>query len=259
MPAVLYRYIQVLRRPDLVNSKGKPLVTNARLEAVWKRLSERLATVVADTSMITLSTAYATHFHDIYIDGKENAKMTDDCMKMLMLTLPFMVRDLIAPEVHLALYILGILSITMYILGITAYMLTCTHIYQVKLINTAIDNAKGTSRLQGLQHVADPSAEVVEVLIQCMDWNIATRQSRIPEAELPELHEKAVALLDILQRNLPDKTGEKGKWKFEKAHSILHKVLEIILWGNSDNTSCQAPEVCDILSCTAIFSVVLSI
>ena len=60
--------------------------------------------------MITMSTAYAAHFHDIYIDGKENAKMTGDCMKMLMLTLPFMVRDLIAPE--------------------------------VKLINSAIDNAK---------------------------------------------------------------------------------------------------------------------
>ncbi len=38
-------------------------------------------------------------FHDIYIDGKENAKMTGDSMKMLMLTLPFLVRDLIAPEV----------------------------------------------------------------------------------------------------------------------------------------------------------------
>ncbi len=104
MPAVLYRYIQVLWRPDLVTSKGKPLVANARLEAVWKRLLERLATVVADTSMITLSTAYATHFDDIYIDGKENAKMTGDRMKMLMLTLPFMVRDLVAPEVHSALY-----------------------------------------------------------------------------------------------------------------------------------------------------------
>jgi len=104
VPAVLFRYTQVLRRPDLVNSKGKPLVTNARLEAVWKRLSERFATVVADTSMITLSTAYASHFHDIFIDGKENAKMTGDRMKMLMLTLPFMVRDLIAPEVHSALH-----------------------------------------------------------------------------------------------------------------------------------------------------------
>jgi hypothetical protein len=36
--------------------------------------------------------------------GKENAKMTGDRMKMLMLTLPFMVRDLIAPEVHSALH-----------------------------------------------------------------------------------------------------------------------------------------------------------
>ena len=121
MPAVLYRYTQVLRRPDLVNRKGKPLVTNARLEAVWKRLSDRFATVVADTSMMTLSTAYASHFHDIFIDGKENAKMTGDRMKMLMLTLPFMVRDLIAPEVHSALYH-DILSITMYIHNYTEYI-----------------------------------------------------------------------------------------------------------------------------------------
>ena len=109
MPSVLYRYTQVLRRADLVNSKGKPLVTNARLEAVWKRLADRLSTVtvVADTSMITMSTAYASHFHDVYIDGKENAKMTGDRMKMLMLTLPFLVRDLIAPEVivYSSLYI----------------------------------------------------------------------------------------------------------------------------------------------------------
>ena len=100
VPAVLYRYTQVLRREDLVNTNGKPLVTVARLEAVWKLLADSFATVVSDTSMITLSPEYAAHFHDIYIDGKECAKMTGDSMKMLMLTLPFMVRDLIAPVVH---------------------------------------------------------------------------------------------------------------------------------------------------------------
>ena len=78
VPAVLYRYTQELRRPDLINSKGKPLLTTARLGAVWKRLSGRFKTVVADTSMITLSTEYSVHFHDLYIDGKENAKMTGD-------------------------------------------------------------------------------------------------------------------------------------------------------------------------------------
>ncbi len=75
-----------------------------------------------------------------------------------------------------------------------------------------------------------------------MEWNMTTCQSSIAESELPELQQKAVDLLDILQKNLPDKTGKKGKWNFEKAHSILHKVCEIVLWGNSDHTSCQAPE-----------------
>ena len=28
----------------------------------------------------------------------------------------------------------------------------------------------------------------------------------------------------------------------EKAHSILHKVREIVMWGWSENTSCQGPE-----------------
>ena len=118
-----------------------------------------------------------------------------------------------------------------------------TCMYQVLLINQAIDAAKPGSRLYKLPHVADPSNEIVEVLIQCMDWNIASRQSGIPESELPELQQKAIDLLDLLKKNLPDKTGEKAKWNFEKAHSILHKVREIVLWGNSDNTSCQAPEV----------------
>ena len=86
-------------RADLVNSKGNPLVTNSTLEAVRKRLADRLSTVVADTSMITMSTAYASHFHDVYLDDKENDKMTGDHMKMLMPTLPLMVRDLIAPVV----------------------------------------------------------------------------------------------------------------------------------------------------------------
>ena len=58
-----------------------------------------MATVVADTSMVTISPQYATHFYNMYINGTENAKLTGDRMKILMLSLPFMVQDLIAPEV----------------------------------------------------------------------------------------------------------------------------------------------------------------
>ena len=94
VPAILYHYTQELRRQDLVDAKGKPLLKNARLKTVWSRLANRMATVV-----VTISPQYATHFYEMYINGKENAILTGDRMKILMLSLPFMVCDLIAPEV----------------------------------------------------------------------------------------------------------------------------------------------------------------
>ena len=75
-----------------------------------------------------------------------------------------------------------------------------TYMYQVLLINRAIDAAKACSQLYELPHVADPSIEIVEVLIQCMDWSIASRQSGIPESEMPELQQKEINLLDLLQK-----------------------------------------------------------
>ena len=60
------------------------------------------------------------------------------------------------------------------------------------------------------------------------------------------MHQAAVDLLELLKKNLPDKCGEASGWNFEKAHSILHKVSEIVLWGNSDNTSCQGAEHANI-------------
>jgi hypothetical protein len=117
----------------------------------------------------------------------------------------------------------------MYYTIIYADILIYTCIYQVKLINTAIDKAKAAVCM------------VCRMLLipEMISW--MSSFSACTEAELPELQEKAVAVLDLLQRNLPDKTGEKGKWK---AHSILHKVREIILWGNQDSTSYQGPKVC---------------
>ena len=109
-------------------------------------------------------------------------------------------------------------------------------------INEAIDKAPLSSSLNGLSHVSDPSDDIVEVLIQCMKWNMATRARSIRESELPDLHQDAVDLLDLLRTTLPEKCGEKSGWNFEKAHSILHKVRDIVMWGNSDNTSCQGPE-----------------
>ena len=99
IPAIFYRYEQALLDAD-----GNKILSRASLEAIWQLLADRLQTIVADTSMLTLTPEYAAHFHDIYVKKKENATYTGDRMKMLMLTLPFMVRDLIAPEVILSVH-----------------------------------------------------------------------------------------------------------------------------------------------------------
>ncbi len=58
--------------------------------------------------------------------------------------------------------------------------------------------SKFVNGLEKQLRCADPSSDVVDVLIQCMDWNIAFQQSRSPEERLLKLHDKAVALLDLL-------------------------------------------------------------
>jgi hypothetical protein len=81
---------------------------------------------------------------------------------------------------------------------------------QVQFINAAIYKAKKGSYLYCLPHVADPSEEVQEEIIACVEWNMETLAKDIPAADLPALQQKAVDLLDLLQNNLPDKTGEKA-------------------------------------------------
>jgi hypothetical protein len=129
-------------------------------------------------------------------------------MKMLMLTepdTPFMLSDLLADEVLLShsvghVYPLIICDLTVYLL------------YQVTLINAAIDWAKPGSKLYRLDHVSDPSDDMVEVLIMFMEWNMLSRQRGIRSEGsegLTALHQSAVDLLELLKSNLPDKCGEK--------------------------------------------------
>ena len=92
-----------LHRPDLVtrSTRGKEtfLISSKMLEDVWKRLRDRLASVKSSTSMIEISTDYAAHFFDMYVQKHDGKHMTGDQMKILMLNLPFLLHNLITPEV----------------------------------------------------------------------------------------------------------------------------------------------------------------
>ena len=69
-----------------------------------------------------------------------------------------------------------------------------------------------------------------------------SRECSLSVSELSELHQLSKGLLKTLNEHLPDRVGGAMGWNFEKAHSILHKVREIVMWGCSENTSCQGPE-----------------
>ena len=93
-----------LRRPDLVivSQKGKErfLITDKMLENVWKRLRDRLASVRSSTGMVEISTDYAAHFFDMYVQNHDGKHMTGDRIKIPLLHLPFLLHDLIIPEVR---------------------------------------------------------------------------------------------------------------------------------------------------------------
>jgi hypothetical protein len=99
-----------------------------------------------------------------------------------------------------------------------------------------------TSPLFNVPPVVDPSNEIAEVLVEALEWNMLSREWNVTVSDLQELHRKSVSLLELLKTRLPDRVGGAKGWNFEKAHSILHKVREIVMWGWSENTSCQGPE-----------------
>ncbi len=50
-------------------------------------------------------------------------------------------------------------------------------------------------------------------------------------SDLSELHKLSKVLLEALNEHLPDRVGGTKGCNSEKAHSILRKVREIVMWG----------------------------
>jgi hypothetical protein len=59
---------------------------------------------------------YAAHFFDMYVKNYDLKHMTGDQIKILLLSLPFMLRDLVLPEVFMcsSIYIISTLQHIVY-------------------------------------------------------------------------------------------------------------------------------------------------
>jgi hypothetical protein len=106
LPGTVYQYEKVLCHPSLVTSKPGAktptyVISNERLAAMWTRLRDSLASVDSSTSMVQITEDFAAHIYDMYIKKHEGKPLTSDQIRMLLLTLPFVLRDLVAREVNL--------------------------------------------------------------------------------------------------------------------------------------------------------------
>jgi len=99
IPSCLHSYMEVLRAPALYHGPDRPVVSDAKMRGVWTRLRDRMSSLDSSSSMVEVTSAYATHFIDMYVDKHTGKHMTGDRIRILLLTLPFLLRDLIAPEV----------------------------------------------------------------------------------------------------------------------------------------------------------------
>jgi hypothetical protein len=52
----------------------------------------------SSTSTVEITNDYAAHFYDMYINKHDGKHMSGDHMKILLLNLPFLLRDLLEPE-----------------------------------------------------------------------------------------------------------------------------------------------------------------
>ena len=112
--------------------------------------------------------------------------------------------------------------------------------WQVHFVNDVIRAVQRGSPLHGLA----PIDEIIEVLLAALRWDMQQRRFGLTAEGLEKLHARAlsVELLEVLKENMPDRTGGPQGWNFEKAHSILHKVRDILLFGWSENFSHQGPD-----------------
>ena len=103
--------------------------------------------------------------------------------------------------------------------------------------------------LHGVELIEDPSDDIIRVHLAVVEYNMQCRKFGSTAEDLVKLKGLAIELLHYCKTYLPDKSGQKTAWKFEKAHSILHKVREIIMFGWTVNFSTQGPEKCHIDFC----------
>jgi hypothetical protein len=105
LPATMDEIEKVMRGLDTIKVVNKNMslmyiVSKKMLRTVRKKMRDRLASVDSRFSTVERTNDYAAHFFDMYVNNHDGKHMTGDHTEILLLNLPFPLRDLIEPEVR---------------------------------------------------------------------------------------------------------------------------------------------------------------
>ena len=174
MKAIVHLYRSVLQREDLVTPKRTRLFSDAAVDRIMHRLGERLTCCTADDAGIRITPKYARHLYNVSVHDK--GTFTAGRVENLMVVLQFVLRDLIFDE--------------------------------VRKINDLIDAAPRGDPLHGLEHVVDPSTDIILVINTFVDFFTLARRYDTCVETLPVLAKRVRALQEILKEIMPTKSGD---------------------------------------------------
>lgn len=202
--AAIHTIDVTLRNDAYVRGKtndGRPkhLISRPMLEAVWTRLMRRLTHFSSDVAGFQLTPKYAAHFRHVFIEGKST--FTAGRIEMLFMVLPFVLRDIIDPEI--------------------AFIAE-------EIRNGRVDkNADGNYP----EPPANPCPNMIKAFASFLDWYMQARLLLFPMDMAPELQRRAFAMKKTLQEVFPDKAGQIAKWNFPKMHMPEHVVAQILVFA----------------------------
>jgi hypothetical protein len=151
----------------------------------------------------------------------KSANFSGRRMHLLMLALPFALRDLTFPEIE----------------DITSQIAKPWHRLHDRVVVPPVD----------------PSRKILEALYTFMEWYLTVRMPEIGVSKLLSLFDSGDELVETLKRVFPDRDGKETGWKIGKCHDIVHVAQNIALFGWSENTSGEWGEHShiDLLKCLA--------
>ena len=90
----------------------------------------------------------------------------------------------------------------------------------------------------------DSTPRMIRLLVRYITWRTHVRKAWISESEIRSVRAEAKELMKEIKICFPKKTGQPvgEAWAIPKFHELLHHADNMLLFGTSENTSCNSGE-----------------